>query len=455
MKQKFLTALALLFAITGAVQAQQQYDFFVVHTDGTRYECDTTDHATISIYTITPGSVTDIIIPSALTYNGRTYPIEIISEGALMSDDDVTSVVIPSSVRHIGYYAFYYCENLSAITIGSEVDTIESLAFADCSSLTTVHYAARHAVYVDDGIGGNGVFTGSPVTTIYIDSTVEQIAPDGMFDDLSSLQVINIAAPRLIPITSRQFYASRNLTINVPCEYAAAYRAHSVWSSLGSINTTCSYFTVNALCNNALMGSAHGGGHYNAADTAIIYATPLPGYTFLRWNDSVLNNPRRVVVNSDTSLTAIFSLPDTTPIVQYRYNIISRDTIIYSDSIRFDTISVFTDTISVYDTVHIDIYDTIHTTFYDTIHVVVYDTIRNAIVDAIGEQPIKVYLSGNFIVVEGASVGEIIRLYSLDGRLLMQATATGAAPQRIVRPATKACLLRVGSRQAHKLVFVR
>ena len=56
---------------------------------------------------------------------------------------NAATVVIPSTyndypVTSIGKSAFYYCSNLTSITIPNSVTSIGSAAFAGCSSLTSI-----------------------------------------------------------------------------------------------------------------------------------------------------------------------------------------------------------------------------------------------------------------------------------------------------------------------------
>ena len=68
------------------------------------------------------------------------------------------------------------------------------------------------------------------------------------------------------------------------------------------------------------LGAVNGGGQYYEGETARIAAVANRGACFVRWNDSVTDNPRNVVVTRDTMFTAYF---DTLP--QYRLNVYSND----------------------------------------------------------------------------------------------------------------------------------
>jgi len=58
-----------------------------------------------------------------------------------LGENEITNLVIPSSVTSIGSYAFYYCTGLTSITIPSSVTSIGSSAFSGCTGLKTVTFA--------------------------------------------------------------------------------------------------------------------------------------------------------------------------------------------------------------------------------------------------------------------------------------------------------------------------
>ena len=85
-----------------------------------------------------------------------------------------------------------------------------------------------------------------------------------------------------------------------------------------SIFTACfacdMQYTVRAEAGDTAMGSVAGGGTYYEDEVAVLTATPAEGYLFDRWDDSVADSPRSVVVTRDTVLTALFRPADTTGI---------------------------------------------------------------------------------------------------------------------------------------------
>ena len=56
-----------------------------------------------------------------------------------------------------------------------------------------------------------------------------------------------------------------------------------------------------------------GAGDYLEFDTAVLRAIPRPGFVFHSWNDGISDNPRRIVVTSDTAFSAHFYNPEAIP----------------------------------------------------------------------------------------------------------------------------------------------
>lgn len=70
-----------------------------------------------------------VIIPKAVTYNGKTYSVTSIGKNAFSRCSRLTSVTIPNSVTNIGNSAFNECDGLKSITIPESVTKIDEYAF--------------------------------------------------------------------------------------------------------------------------------------------------------------------------------------------------------------------------------------------------------------------------------------------------------------------------------------
>ena len=80
------------------------------------------------------GSANDVILPD--NYNGEKY---VIAPKSFKDDDSIHSIVISSGVTSINDYAFYNCQNLTAVTFGVNVAAVGNYAFANCSSLPSLN----------------------------------------------------------------------------------------------------------------------------------------------------------------------------------------------------------------------------------------------------------------------------------------------------------------------------
>lgn len=158
MKQLIKLSLLTLALLMPAVATAE--DFAV---DGIYYNING-DEATVTYKGASPSStfyeyIGDVTIPATVTWEGTTYPVTAIGEGAFSNCSEVTSVsipnsvidlgdntffsckkltsiVIPNSVTAIGKDAFHYCSGLISATIGNSVLTIGNSAFAQCANLT-------------------------------------------------------------------------------------------------------------------------------------------------------------------------------------------------------------------------------------------------------------------------------------------------------------------------------
>lgn len=212
-------------------------------------------------------------------------------------------------------------------------------------------------------------------------------------------------------------------------------------------------------------GSAVGAGLHPAGSVVQFGAIPHSGYVFTHWSDGNNNNPRQIVINSDTAFTACFSplLPDTLILHDTTY-ITRTDTLTV---VRTDTLTIFnTDTVIItqHDTLTILLTDTLylHDTLYLTDTLYITNTVRDTIyitdtvyvgVDDVETVDVKLYQQGGDVVVEGAE-GHPVAVYDAVGRLLTTRRDT-YGPVRFAAPAAGTYLVRVGSAAARRIVVVR
>lgn len=108
--------------------------------DGLWYELVThTNEAKVCQYKNGVNYRGEIIIPETVVYEGVSYNVTSIKDGAFIYCTGLTSVKIGNSVTNIGREAFRCCSNLTTITLHDEISQINDYTFKDCTSLKTVY----------------------------------------------------------------------------------------------------------------------------------------------------------------------------------------------------------------------------------------------------------------------------------------------------------------------------
>lgn len=267
----------------------------------------------------------------------------------------IGSVTIPNSTTEIGQMAFYGCAGITSLTIGSNVNTIGTSAFANMSNLTTVNYNAVNCT------NSNYAFE-TTITTFNIGSTVQTL-PDQLIwncQNLSSVSFPNsltrigsmnfyscgltgtltlpscltnvgygacnmnmgitaIQSNAATPPTIETMYGVANafnngnygIPVIVPCGSVSAYQNAPGWSYFTNIQETggCTH-QISLLANPSNGGSVQGGGTYNSGANCTVTASPNSNYSFVNWTENGMpvssNTSYSFVVNDDRTLTANF-----------------------------------------------------------------------------------------------------------------------------------------------------
>ena len=116
--------------------------------------------------------------------------VEIIGESAFKSCFNLTSVTLGSNVKTIEYEAFYY-SGLTEITIPASVTSIGEGAFSWCDDLQTVNYNATNCTQM--GSDWTTAFGGTSIKNLNIGSNVQSI-PAYAFAYCGSLGLVEIPA---------------------------------------------------------------------------------------------------------------------------------------------------------------------------------------------------------------------------------------------------------------------
>ena len=176
----------------------------------------------------------EVNIPSTVEYDGITYTVTSIENGAFYKCSGLTSVTIPNSVTSIGTDENYVdgvfesCNSLTSVTIGSGVTSIGRHAFSWCSSLTSIDLPNSLTYIAQD------VFDGcTGLTSVIIPNSVTYIGR-GAFAFCSSLTSVTIPNS-VTSIESVFVYCSSLTSVTIPNSVTSISDAFRQCSSLTSV----------------------------------------------------------------------------------------------------------------------------------------------------------------------------------------------------------------------------
>lgn len=185
--------------------------------------------ATLTKYS---GSDTDIVIPAQID----GYPVVAIGR-SMFSDDPITSVVFPDSVRTINKNAFKFCHYLTSVTFGEGLETIDDMAFYECIRLKTLVLPPNLK-----SIGSQALVCASSLNYLFIPESVTTIEREGIGfkrlfifenDDDPFTQAIDGFVVYGTPGSAAQDYAESN-----GFEFTDAASAYSIDALGASLRTT-------------------------------------------------------------------------------------------------------------------------------------------------------------------------------------------------------------------------
>lgn len=315
-------------------------------------------------------ALTSVTIPSS---------VDTIYGSIFMSCNNITTVYYNAPNSYIftnygTYRPFHSCNRINTVIVGDNVQTIPESLFNYCDSLTTA--------IIGESVTSIGSYAFDRYDYAYTHDTLyvymKPVMPPsstGSFDNHCAFILSGCTAfdnYRNVS-SSSSFYSSPlrypadSLTIsvtssnnargtaqivqlyghNVRCDSTAVISAMANsgyhfdhWSTGSTSNPDTLHLTSNTsitayfVSNNATqynltvnsadptMGSVSGGGTYSEDAAATLTATANSGYHFTHWQDGNTQNPRTIIVSSNTTYTAYFEADDfgtTCVITQFPY----------------------------------------------------------------------------------------------------------------------------------------
>ncbi|MBO7224284.1 MAG: leucine-rich repeat protein [Bacteroidales bacterium] len=265
---------------------------------------------------------TTLNLPDSITHIG---------EEAFLECDNLSSITLTNNLTYIGIGAFKGCGSLNSITIPNNVTRIDDEAFEDCINLNSVDFLTNNLTYIGDGAFKNctslntfvvpnsvdslgklygyalypGTFEGcSSLTKITLGKDLKYIS-EATFNNCTSLQtLVSLATiPPTFQYVYNTFANTNNVALVVGCDALPNYQNSYDWSYYFANNMTEIVYQVNIYSNDENKGVVD---MQRDCSTATITATANPCFKFYSWSDGVKENPRTVVLESDTNIVAIF-----------------------------------------------------------------------------------------------------------------------------------------------------
>ena len=177
---------------------------------------DDCDNFTELIYAEGCTKIFPVWHPSAITHAVLPETATSIADSAFIGNE-ITSIIIPKSVTHIGVMAFKDCESLTSVTMSNSVASIGHRAFKNCKSLVSVNVSNGTANENNYGIGiGEYAFTECPnLKSVTIPGSIKTIGM-GAFENCSKLSSVTIPNS-VTKIKTSAFISCRGLTsIEIP-----------------------------------------------------------------------------------------------------------------------------------------------------------------------------------------------------------------------------------------------
>lgn len=138
-----------------------------------------------------------VVIPSSVTYNGRTYPVVAINQSAFTFCKNISTVSIPSTVTYYTYDSSNYLQSLESYFSNGSYSSFSSF-FSGCSSLTSITIDAANTVLSSD----NGVVFNKAKTILaayppaktgaYSIPTTVTLVQNGSFINCTGLTALSI-----------------------------------------------------------------------------------------------------------------------------------------------------------------------------------------------------------------------------------------------------------------------
>ena len=111
--------------------------------DGVYYYLDKTNGIAECAGIVKVNTITDFKVPATITVDNVDYTVVSLSKKIRYSDDCVKTVSLPNTLQRICESAFYYCRNITSLTIPESVTEVGRYIFDGCNQLKCLHLLSK------------------------------------------------------------------------------------------------------------------------------------------------------------------------------------------------------------------------------------------------------------------------------------------------------------------------
>ena len=252
------------------------------------------------------------------------YLVTIIGEGAFLTNNEYTKVVLPDSLKRIDKQAFYSCSKMVIDKWPEKIELIDTLAFFNCNQLTEVNLPNIKKLGQQvfsrctrlESITFGDLLDSLPKNTFSADTKLQQITFGSGLKDIASnamsrcydLTTITCFAATPPTVDSKTFQNTSvgNITLNVPCASLDAYKAADMWKNMGAILPFAAFsFSAVAADESGFINIIHQPTDCNE-NFAEIEAVANIDYVFDHWSDKTTDAHYTLTLTQDTALVAYF-----------------------------------------------------------------------------------------------------------------------------------------------------